>query len=111
MAFELLNSAVVLPKFNVVTVDHLPGAFPCAVVVIADEVDGLHKLAVTANKVRSIMGHSVRGPCSGSLSSLTSQRRASMFMGSVGIGASWIWAPFEHRRVQSSNPEGAAAMR
>jgi hypothetical protein len=50
MAFEFLNPAVVLPKFNVVTVDHFPGAFPCSVVIIiADEVNRFHELAVTAN--------------------------------------------------------------
>jgi hypothetical protein len=57
MAFELLDPAVVLPKFDIVTVDHLPGAFPCTVVVIADEIDGLHEMAVTADKVRPIVRH------------------------------------------------------
>jgi hypothetical protein len=57
MAVELFNLAVVLPKFNIVTVDHLPGAFSCAVVVIADEIDGFHEMAVTADKVRAIVRH------------------------------------------------------
>lgn len=60
MAFKLLNPAVVLPKLNVVTIDHLPGAFLCAVVVIADEIDGFHEVTVTANKIRSIMRHNRR---------------------------------------------------
>jgi hypothetical protein len=60
MTFEFLNPAVVLPKFNVVTVDHLPGAFSCAVVVIADEIDGFHEMTVTANKVSSIVRHNLR---------------------------------------------------
>ena len=60
MAFELRNPAVVLPKFNVVTVDHLPGAFPCGGVVIADQIDGFHELAVTADKISSIVRH-IRG--------------------------------------------------
>jgi hypothetical protein len=60
MAFKLLDSAVVLPKFNVMTVDHLPGAFPCTIVVIADEIDGLHEMAVTADKIRSIVRHTRR---------------------------------------------------
>jgi hypothetical protein len=33
MAFVFLNLALVLPKFNVVTVDDFSGAFPCTVVV------------------------------------------------------------------------------
>ena len=57
MTFKLRNPAILLPKFNVVTVDHLPGAFSCPVVVIADEIDGLHEMAVTADKVRSIVRH------------------------------------------------------
>jgi hypothetical protein len=60
MAFELRNPAVVLPKFNVVTVDYLPGAFPCGGVVIADQIDGFHELAVTADKISSIVRH-IRG--------------------------------------------------
>jgi hypothetical protein len=60
MAFKLLDSAVVLPKFDVVAVDHLPGAFSCTVVIIADEIDGLHEMAVTANKIRSIVRHTRR---------------------------------------------------
>jgi hypothetical protein len=57
MAYKFLNSAVVLPKLDVVTVDHLPGTFSCAVIVIADEIDGFHKMAVTANKVRPVVCH------------------------------------------------------
>jgi hypothetical protein len=60
MAFKLLNSAVVLPKLDVVTIDHLPGAFPCTVIVIADKVDGFHEMTVTTNKVRPIVGHDRR---------------------------------------------------
>jgi hypothetical protein len=56
-AFELLDPAVALPKFNIVTVDHFAGSFPCSVIVIADEIDGFHELAVTANKVRPIVRH------------------------------------------------------
>jgi hypothetical protein len=57
MALKLLDPAVVLPKFNVVTVDHLPGAFPCTIVVIADQIDGLHEMTVAANKVGSVVRH------------------------------------------------------
>ncbi len=57
MAFKLLYSAILLPKLDVVTVDHLPGAFSCVVVVIADEIDGFHEMAVAVNKVRPIVCH------------------------------------------------------
>jgi hypothetical protein len=57
IAFELLYPAIVQPKFHIVTVDHFAGTFPCTVVVIADEIDGFHEMAVTANKVRSIVRH------------------------------------------------------
>jgi hypothetical protein len=87
MAFKLFNPAVVLPKFDVVTIDHLPGAFPCAVVVIANQVDGFHEMAIMADKVRAIMRHDRTLPYSGDLSSPSSQRRASVFMGSVGTCA------------------------
>jgi hypothetical protein len=60
MAFKLGNLAVVLPKLNVVTIDHLPGAFPCAVVVVADQIDGFHEMTVPANKVCSIIRHGRR---------------------------------------------------
>jgi hypothetical protein len=111
MAFKFLNSAVVLPKFDIVTVYHLPGAFPCALVVIADEIDGFHEMTVTANKVRPIVGHDRTFPYSGDLSSPSSQPRAPVFMGSVATCASWIWLHLVHRRVQCSNPERAAVMR
>jgi hypothetical protein len=55
MTFELRNPAVALPKFNIVTVDHFAGAFACGGVVLADEIDGLHEVAVSANKVSSIV--------------------------------------------------------
>jgi hypothetical protein len=87
MTLKLLNSAVVLPKFNVVTIDHFPGVFSCAVVVIANQIDGFHKMAVTANKVRSVVCHDRTFPYLGDLSSPSSQPRASAFMGSVGTCA------------------------
>jgi hypothetical protein len=60
VAFKLLDPAVVLPELDVVAIDHLPGAFPCTVIVIADEIDGLHEMTVTANKVRPIVRHDRR---------------------------------------------------
>jgi hypothetical protein len=47
----------VLPKFDIVTVDHLRGAFACGGVVIADQIDGFHEMAVSADKVSSIVCH------------------------------------------------------
>jgi hypothetical protein len=60
MTLKLLDLAVLLPKLNVVAIDHLPGTFPCTVIVIADQIDGLHEMAVTANKVRPIVRHDRR---------------------------------------------------
>jgi hypothetical protein len=40
-----------------------------------------------------------------------SRPRESLFMGSAGTCASWIWPHLVHRRVQCSNPERAAMMR
>jgi hypothetical protein len=57
MALKLLDPAVMLPKLDVVTVDHLPGVFSCAIVVIADEIDGFHEMAIPANKVRPVVRH------------------------------------------------------
>jgi hypothetical protein len=82
MAFELRNPAVVLPKFNVVTVDYLPGAFPCGGVVIADQIDGFHELAVTADKISSIVRHIRASPHIG-LSSPSSQPHTPDSMGSL----------------------------
>jgi hypothetical protein len=57
MAFKLRDPAVVLPKFDIMTVYHLPGAFFRRGVVVADEIDGFHEMAVTADKVSSIVRH------------------------------------------------------
>ena len=86
MTFELFDPAVVLPKLDVVTIDHLPGTFPCTVVVIANEINGLHEMTVTANKVRPIVCHD-RRPLPGRCSPL-SQPRALLLMGS--------WKPALH---------------
>jgi hypothetical protein len=57
MTCELLDPAIALPKFNIMTVDHLPGAFPCPVVIFTDEIDGFHEMAVTANQIRPVVRH------------------------------------------------------
>jgi hypothetical protein len=47
----------VLPKFDVVTVNHSLGAFLRSVVVNAVEIDGFNEIAVVANQVCSIVRH------------------------------------------------------
>jgi hypothetical protein len=47
----------VFPQFNVMTVDHLLGAFPCGVVVSEVEIDSFFGMAVASNKVCSIVRH------------------------------------------------------
>ena len=44
-------------QFNIVTIDHFAGVSSCAVVIVTDEIDGFHELAVTADKVRSMVRH------------------------------------------------------
>jgi hypothetical protein len=56
LAAELCNSAGVMPKLNIVPINHFEGAFLCSVVIGAGEVDCLNVVAVTANKVRLIIG-------------------------------------------------------
>jgi hypothetical protein len=45
-----------MPKLNIVPINHFEGAFLCSVVIGAGEVDCLNVVAVTANKVRLIIG-------------------------------------------------------
>jgi hypothetical protein len=58
LAVKLCNPAGVLPKLDVVTVDHSLGAFLRSVVVSAVEINGLNEIAISANQVRSIVRHS-----------------------------------------------------
>ena len=46
-----------LPKLDVVTVNHSLGAFLRSVLIIAGEIDSLNKIAVAANQVCSIVRH------------------------------------------------------
>jgi hypothetical protein len=57
MDLKFLDPAVVLPKLNVVIINHFAGAFPGTVVVIANEIDGFLKMAVMADEVGSIVCH------------------------------------------------------
>jgi hypothetical protein len=56
-AFEFCNPAGMLPKLNVVTVNHSLGAFLRSVVVIANDIDGLDEITIAANQVCSIVRH------------------------------------------------------
>jgi hypothetical protein len=58
--FKLCNPAGVFPQLDIMTVDHLLGAFLCVVVVSAVEVDSFNGMAVTANEVYSIVRHNRR---------------------------------------------------
>jgi hypothetical protein len=57
LAFKFCNPAGVLPKLNVVTVNHSLGTFLCGVVIVANEIDGLNEITVAANQVCSIVRH------------------------------------------------------
>jgi hypothetical protein len=47
-----------LPKLNVVTVNHFLCPLSRCVVILAVQVDGFDEIAVLANKIGSIMRHS-----------------------------------------------------
>jgi hypothetical protein len=57
-AREFCNPAGVLPKLNVVTVNHSLGAFLRNFVIIAVEINRLNEVAISANQVSSIVRHS-----------------------------------------------------
>jgi hypothetical protein len=72
------NPAGVFPQLNIVTVDHLFGAFLRLVVVSAVEIDSFNGMAVTANEVCSIVRHNRRslelgGSMQHSLSPITAE--------------------------------------
>jgi hypothetical protein len=77
-AIKPRNPAGVFPQLDIMTVDHLLGAFPCVVVVSAVEVDSFNGMAVTANEVCSIVRHNRRslelgGSMQHSLSPITAE--------------------------------------
>jgi hypothetical protein len=72
LAFKFCNPAGMLPKFDVVTVNHSLGAFLRSVVIIADEIDGLDDVAIPANQVSSIVRHGWTIPDAGALGSPSS---------------------------------------
>ena len=56
-AFKFCNPTGMLPKFDVVTVNHSLGAFLGSVVIIADEIDDLNDVAISAHRASSIVRH------------------------------------------------------
>jgi hypothetical protein len=56
-ACEFCNPAGMLPKLHVVNVNHSLGAFLRSVVIVANEIDGLDEITVSANQVCSIVRH------------------------------------------------------
>jgi len=59
-AVKLRNSAGVLPQLDITTVGHLLSALLRRVVIDAREVDSFDVMALTGNKIRSRMWHSLR---------------------------------------------------
>jgi hypothetical protein len=74
-ACEFCNPADVLPKLNVVTVNHSLGAFLRSFVIIAVEINRLYVVAISANQVSSIVRHSWTILHTGAPSSPSSQPR------------------------------------
>jgi hypothetical protein len=58
LAFKFCNPAGMLPKLDVVTVNHSLGAFLRSFIIIAVEINRLNEVAVSANQVSSIVRHS-----------------------------------------------------
>jgi hypothetical protein len=85
LAFEFCNPADMLPKFDVVTIDHSLGAFLRSVVIIADEIDGLDDVAIPANQVSSIVRHGWTIPGTGALGSPSSPSHTLDSIGSLEI--------------------------
>jgi hypothetical protein len=56
-AFKFCNPTGMLPKLNVVTINHSLGAFLRSVVVIANDIGGLDEITIAANQVCSIVRH------------------------------------------------------
>jgi hypothetical protein len=56
-AIKPRNPAGVFPQLNVVTVDHLFGAFLCVVIVSAVDIHSFDMMAVAVNKICSIVRH------------------------------------------------------
>ena len=82
MAVKPRNPAGVFPQLNIMIVDHLFGSFTRVVVVCAVEINSFDVMAVTANKICSIMRQNVTpllgGSMQHSLSPITTEGRAMM---------------------------------
>jgi hypothetical protein len=85
LAFKFCNPAGMLPKFDVVTVNHSLSALLRSVVIIADEIDGLDDVAISANQVSSIVRHGWAIPHTGAPNSPSSRSRTLDSIGSLQI--------------------------
>jgi hypothetical protein len=85
LAFKFCNPAGMLPKFDVVTVNHSLGAFPGSVVIIADEIDDLDDVAISAHQASSIVRHRWTILQTGASNSPSSQSRTLDSIGSLEI--------------------------
>jgi hypothetical protein len=74
-----------LPKFDVVTVNHSLSALLRSVVIIADEIDGLDDVAISANQVSSIVRHGWAIPHTCAPNSPSSRSRTWDSIGSLQI--------------------------
>jgi hypothetical protein len=84
-ACEFCNPAGVLPKLNVVTVNHSLGAFLRSFVIIAAEINRLNEVAISANQVSPIVRHSWTILHTGAPNSPSSQPRTLDSVGSLAI--------------------------
>jgi hypothetical protein len=85
LAFKFCNPAGMLPKFDVVTVNHSLGAFLGSVVIIADEIDDLNDVAISAHRASSIVRHRWTILQTGAPSSPSRQSRTLDSIGSLEI--------------------------
>jgi hypothetical protein len=85
LAFKFCNPAGMLPKFDVVTVNHSLGAFLRSFVIIAAEINRLNEVAISANQVSPIVRHSWTILHTGAPNSPSSQPRTLDSVGSLAI--------------------------
>jgi hypothetical protein len=85
LAFKFCNPAGMLPKFDVVTVNDSLGAFLGSVVIIANEIDDLNDVAISAHQGSSIVRHRWTILQTGAPNSPSSQSRTLDSIGSLEI--------------------------
>src|ERR1700684_3291232 len=89
-----------MPKLDVVTIDHFKGAFLCSFVVGADDVDRFNAVTVTTNKVCLIVSHT------GGLRLLLSQPQSLGFTGFFEATHLRTWPHFWHSKARCSGTVG-----